>query len=59
MVKFVSGGFSGLVGSTFSAPADILKVRMQACENLNPPSLRWHITDIHSHWGFSGFLKGV
>ncbi len=31
-VKFVSGGFAGFIGSTFSAPADILKVRMQACE---------------------------
>ncbi len=58
-VKFVAGGFAGLIGSTFSAPADILKVRMQACEQLNPPSLRWHITDIHSNWGFQGFLKGV
>jgi hypothetical protein len=28
--KFAAGGFAGLVGSFFSAPADILKVRMQA-----------------------------
>jgi hypothetical protein len=48
----IAGGFAGFVGSTFSGPADILKVRMQACEKINPPNLRWHVADIHSHWGY-------
>ena len=28
VIKFISGGLAGLLGSTFSAPADIVKVRM-------------------------------
>jgi len=32
---------------------------MQAYENINPPNLRWHVNDIHSHWGYPGFFKGV
>jgi hypothetical protein len=28
LIKFASGGFAGFVGSTVSAPADIIKVRM-------------------------------
>jgi hypothetical protein len=42
LVKFIAGGLAGFLGSTFSAPADILKVRMQAFEGRNPPSLLWH-----------------
>jgi hypothetical protein len=59
LAKFVAGGFAGLIGSTFSAPADILKVRMQAWENPKTQSLRWHLSDIYQNWGFEGFLKGV
>lgn len=57
-IKFVAGGFAGLMGSTFSAPADIVKVRMQAWEG-KPHSLVWHVNDIYNHWGLNGFLKGV
>jgi solute carrier family 25 (mitochondrial uncoupling protein), member 8/9 len=32
---------------------------MQAYEKINPPNLRWHVNDIHSHWGYHGFFKGV
>ncbi len=28
LIKFAAGGFAGFVGSTVSAPADIIKVRM-------------------------------
>lgn len=36
IVKFYTGGLAGLIGSTFSAPADIVKVRMQACDHQKP-----------------------
>lgn len=53
----MAGGLAGLVGSTFSAPADIIKVRMQASEQHLP--LRQHISEVYHTWGPAGFLKGV
>lgn len=58
-IKFIAGGFAGLLGSTFSAPADIVKVRMQAWEGAHTRSVFWHLNDIKNNWGVQGFLKGV
>jgi hypothetical protein len=58
-VKMLSGGIAGLLGATFSAPADIVKVRMQAWESPQTKGLIWHSQEIHRHWGWQGFLKGV
>jgi hypothetical protein len=58
-VKVLSGGIAGLLGSTFSAPADIVKVRMQAWEQAQTRGVIWHSQDIYNHWGWKGFLKGV
>ena len=57
--KFIAGAFAGLLGSTFSAPADIIKVRMQAWESPQTRSIVWHLRDIYDHWGLQGFLRGV
>ena len=53
-IKFLSGGIAGLVGSAFSSPADVIKVRMQASEG-KPSSITWHINDIYTNWGLRGF----
>ena len=60
MIKFASGGFAGLVGSIFSAPADIIKVRMQAIDQYKANhGLIWHSQEIYRNWGFKGFFTGV
>ena len=58
-VKFAAGGIAGLIGSTFSAPADIIKVRMQASEGTERLSAAHHVKEVYGTWGLSGFLKGV
>ena len=42
MSKLAAGGVAGFVGSCVSAPADILKIRMQACEKIDSHGLIWH-----------------
>jgi len=58
-LKFVAGGLSGLIGASFSTPADLLKVRMQAWDHRKGHSIFWHAWEIHQNWGYRGFFRGV
>ena len=57
-LKLLAGGMSGFVGAAFANPTDLLKVRMQACEN-SSQSLLWHARSVYKNWGIMGFYKGV
>jgi hypothetical protein len=58
-IQVCAGMLSGLTGSAFTNPTDLVKVRMQAWEKEPVPNLRWHVRDIYSNWGLKGFYTGV
>ncbi|CAI2374468.1 unnamed protein product [Moneuplotes crassus] len=57
-IMILSGASCGMVASAISNPADMIKIRMQACDQ-KPRQMRCHIKEIYSHNGIRGFYRGV